>query len=261
MPNPIKQVVLSLTPSTNRISTNQATAGIFVSILGGVLILALLILAPVGAPEGEGSLHVCLVLVGLTCGWLLGIMASPDDAEEQSRFSRFSTAFGTLLTGFVLSQLDVKRILQPEFWDPATGFKLLLFVGSLLVAALVTYSLREYILPSSDTAVVPVAEEHEFVVAPGTVGVLDCCSDLPDTARLRLHVLSGDGMLHVARNNAQDFTATTFPPTERVSLKSHSLLEVKVTDAGTKGRRLSLHNTGSKPARVSVAVLTPATTV
>ncbi|GAB2959763.1 hypothetical protein GCM10027048_28920 [Hymenobacter coalescens] len=252
MRNPFKELVV-FAPSDNRLSTNQATAGIFVAALGAVLYGSLLLITCLRTGGDEKYLQLCILNVGVACGWLLGIMASPDDAEEQTRFSRFGTTAGTFLTGYVLSKFQFESVLTASFWTPDVAFRFLLFLGGLLVAALVAYSLREYVLPSaSEVPALPIAEKHEFAVAPGGIGLLSCCSALPDAARLRLQVLASDGVLYVARTDTPVTDVQAFP--KDVALNRHTTREIQAVEAGSKGQLLALHNTGKTAARVSVVV-------
>jgi MFS family permease len=252
---------LTTAATTRQLNPWQASTGLSIIGLGAVLIIGLGVVTALGADDSPAYLRLGILVVGLACGWLLGIMASPDDAEEQTRFSRMGTTAGTFLTGYVLSKIKWEDLKGPEQWSSEVMLRVLLFTGGLLVAALVTYSLREYVLLSPDAradADMTITEEHEFDVAGGTIGVLDCCADMPESARLRLRVLASDGVLYVARTDttAAAFEPHTFP-TNTVSLKNQMATDFKATDVGTTGRRLSMHNTGKKPARVSVAVMMP----
>jgi hypothetical protein len=88
-----------------------------------------------------------LILLGVLCGWLAGLFASPFE-HEKNEFAELRKAIYAFLTGYLVSKVD--RFLEKTLFlndnmpvVPAWG-QAALFVSAFLDAALVTFLWRRY---------------------------------------------------------------------------------------------------------------------
>lgn len=109
----------------------------------------------------EYWLDVAVLTLGIPCGWLLGTMISPTAADEEARFTRYGTAIGSFLSGYVLSESQdtIKHYLNYEAWHGGPAFRFILWVAGILIATMTTYVFREYLLYEYRAAVKAAAEK------------------------------------------------------------------------------------------------------
>ena len=101
-------------------------------------------------PE-DHIINLAILLTSIAFGWLLGTFTSPDSPDEETRFSRYGTAIKAFVSGYLISKCDklVTAILDPDsLFKQLPLFRFLLCLSGLLVATMVTYILREYVLQS-----------------------------------------------------------------------------------------------------------------
>ena len=101
-------------------------------------------------PE-DHIINLAILLTAIALGWLFGTFTSPDSPDEETRFSRYGTAIKAFASGYLVSKCDklVTAILDPDsLFKQLPMFRFLLCLSGLLVATMVTYILREYVLES-----------------------------------------------------------------------------------------------------------------
>jgi hypothetical protein len=134
-------------PAAENDSTSKTpdVRGVIGYVLAAVFFLTCVCFAIWGIPDSP-VLNVLLVMFGAAAGWLIGILASPDDTIQEKRFRGYGSIIASLLTGFVAGKLD-------HIWDtmaPAIVFgplffeRLLLVIIAGLTATLVTFIGRTY---------------------------------------------------------------------------------------------------------------------
>jgi hypothetical protein len=146
----------------------------------------------------ECFLDICLLNLGVACGWLLGIYVSPDTQAEAERFTRLGTAVGSFLTGYVLSKSDklLEWVFVPGHWSYDVAFRFILWLSGLLIAGLASYTLREYILTS------PNENTQSYIllsVAATSRKLIDLPSSISPTSRLHFLILKGKGPVTIGR--------------------------------------------------------------
>jgi len=99
-------------------------------------------------PE-EFWLTLAVGVLGVVVGWLLGFLASPSTATENERFSAYSGAIATFVSGYFVSKFDpvlTKLLENPDrLATPVVGLKLVVFVACLVSGALIMYMVRSYL--------------------------------------------------------------------------------------------------------------------
>ena len=108
-------------------------------------------------PPADHLINLAILIASIAIGWLFGTFISPDTPDEEARFSRLGTAIKAFVSGYLVSKMDklFTVIFDPDkLFQNLPMFRFLLFVTGLIVAALVTYVLREYVLPSPTTGAV-----------------------------------------------------------------------------------------------------------
>ena len=198
----------------------------------------------------ECFLDICLLNLGVACGWLLGIYISPDTQVEADRFTRLGTAVGSFITGYILSKSDnlLSWVFLPENWSYSVAFRFILWLSGLLIASLVSYTLREYIL-ASPVAVIP--KQFLIDLPAKTKKRIDLPSDLAPSSYLQFILLKGTGPVVVGRVTQDEETplvSTLLNVNEvRLALKQYSEL-------GT-GPLLMAVNSGDDPLCLRVEII------
>jgi hypothetical protein len=121
-------------------------------------------------PPTDHIINLAILIASIAIGWLFGTFVSPDTPDEETRFSRLGTAIKAFVSGYLVSKMDklFTVIFDPDkLFQNLPMFRFLLFVTGLIVAALVTYVLREYVLPSPTTVVVTTAATPEGLATGG----------------------------------------------------------------------------------------------
>jgi hypothetical protein len=100
-----------------------------------------------GSTPQDHCLNIMLLIVALLLGWVLGILVTPYDGDEQKQFTNFSKAISAFISGFVVAKIDklVEHILDPTVLaDSLALFRLTLFVAGFLLALIITFIYRRY---------------------------------------------------------------------------------------------------------------------
>ena len=111
------------------------------------LALAAVLLYELSPNVEAEALSASVAMMGAAIGWLLGVALSPYTKDEESSFTKYGTAVASFSSGYLVARTDdlVKQILSPPFaLSPVIGFRLALFVTSVLVSMLVTHASRSY---------------------------------------------------------------------------------------------------------------------
>ena len=103
--------------------------------------------APVSPDEKEFVLHISVMVLGVTIGWVIGILASPYGEKEKEHFSTIVKGVTVFFSGYALAKIDpiITALLKPEsFLDPIVAFRVVAFLTSLLLALVITFVYRKY---------------------------------------------------------------------------------------------------------------------
>lgn len=97
--------------------------------------------------EGESArLQVMICIIGAAMGWIFGSLITPSNAGEKQKFSGYSKAILTLLSGFGLAKIgEIAEWLgvdHTSFTSEVTMLRISLFISMFLVATLSTYISR-----------------------------------------------------------------------------------------------------------------------
>lgn len=93
------------------------------------------------------SLNLLIVVLGLSLGWLLGILLSPYSHAEEKKFTEYAKAFGVFASGYLVGKVDkvIEAMFQPDFiLDFVHGFRIMSFMAALIIALVVTFVFRRY---------------------------------------------------------------------------------------------------------------------
>lgn len=93
-------------------------------------------------------LNLALLIASGTVGWLVGILISPDSEKEASKFSAYSKAIATFVSGYLVSKVDkvIEKIFDPSFlFQPIPGYRLVSCIAGFTIALLVTFIVRVYV--------------------------------------------------------------------------------------------------------------------
>ncbi len=229
-------------------SSNQLVSGGLTLLFGVTLYIMLFSFTCAWVTSStERFLDLALLNLGVACGWILGVYASPGTDAEAARFSRLSTVVSSFLTGFVLSKSDdfLKWLADPGHWSHAVAFRFVLCVSGVLIAALVAYALREYISESS-------AEPALSVDLPASgSSTLPVASSWTATTRLVVTFLRGSGTVTLGRA-ATETDAPASPTTLPVDVATPL---VKQLGALGTGAFLVLRNPGTEAVSCLVEAL------
>ena len=91
--------------------------------------------------------NVLLIILGILCGWVAGLFASPFSTEEKGEFAELKKAIYAFVTGYLLSKLDrfLERTLFEDNRDLAMAWEqAALFGAAFLTVALWTFIWRKY---------------------------------------------------------------------------------------------------------------------
>ncbi len=120
------------------------SAVVTATVLGSLLsILAF----KIGTDQQTVCLNLTVLAVGTVFGWLLGILLSPYDTEEQKQFSIYAKAATVFISGYAVAKVDklAEHVITPEFFtDPVSAFRVLSFVACMGLAMIVTSIFRRY---------------------------------------------------------------------------------------------------------------------
>lgn len=120
--------------------------------VGGVMVLLSWIVAYWTHQEyalSGYSLSVLVGLLGITAGWLVGILASPVNTDETKSFAKYASIVASFFSGYVLAQLEPS--LREVFGsaevlvNPIYGIRVSLFSINFLCALITVYVYRIYL--------------------------------------------------------------------------------------------------------------------
>jgi len=119
------------------------------SCVGAALcLLALLALSIlIRANVQDAYLNLALLVLAWVIGWILGTLAAPYTKKEETQFTAYAKAVSVFVSGYLVGKLDrlATDIFSPEIlMKPIAAFRLVAFVATVLLAALVTRSFRAY---------------------------------------------------------------------------------------------------------------------
>jgi len=86
--------------------------------IGSILLLVLVKLSfDMTTTPVETALNLAILVLGVACGWLLGILISPYSSAEHEEFSAYAKAFGVFASGYLVAKLDkvIEELFKPEF--------------------------------------------------------------------------------------------------------------------------------------------------
>ena len=101
----------------------------------------------VSPDEKELVLHISVMVVGVTLGWIIGILTTPYGEKEKEHFSTIVKGVTVFFSGYALAKIDpiISTLLKPEtFLEPIVAFRAIAFLTSLLLAVIITFVYRKY---------------------------------------------------------------------------------------------------------------------
>jgi hypothetical protein len=113
-------------------------------ILGAVLIVLSFYL---GNSSKEVAINIAVMVLGISLGWLIGIIISPYSVNEKKMFSEYTKAIGVFASGYLVGKIDrfIEALLRPDFiLDSTIGFRFIAFISSLVIAIMITFVYRHY---------------------------------------------------------------------------------------------------------------------
>ena len=84
---------------------------------------------------------------GVLCGWAIGALSSPADANESKAFSRFAGIISGFISGYLFTKIDgvIVEIANNLLVNPVYGLRVLIFASCLISGILIMYILRAYL--------------------------------------------------------------------------------------------------------------------
>lgn len=122
-----------------------------------LLIVALIFVAlVVGDSSLAVALNMAVLILGLSLGWMVGIIASPYDAAEQQQFSTMAKAVTVFFSGYAAGKVDalVTTLFSPAFaLESAHGFRIVGSLSAFTISLAITFIFRRYaLLPNAPAA-------------------------------------------------------------------------------------------------------------
>lgn len=119
---------------------------------GPVILLILLIVGRLVHGSWTSPSFAFSLLIGVSgvaTGWLIGFLSAPYSTTEQQRFSALATGLTGLVSGYLVGKIDpLVTFLVTDanmITEPIYGMNVLIFVVSLIVAAINMYVFRLYL--------------------------------------------------------------------------------------------------------------------
>ena len=100
-----------------------------------------------GADTTARVLNFVFLILAVSLGWLIGIIASPYSASEEKQFSVLVKAASAFGSGYLVAKLDplVTAMLAPgQMRDPLAAFRGASFVAAFVLAWILTFVFRAY---------------------------------------------------------------------------------------------------------------------
>jgi hypothetical protein len=188
---------------------------------------------------------------GVACGWLLGGLFSPDNKDEENRFTRYTTAIASFATGYLLSKAHpvFEVLINVKEWQPSVVISILVGATGVLTALIVTFTARTYLL--HDNIKRPKVKIFALIIPP-----LESNNHSPnsvlkqvieDDTRLQLQIKKGTGPLYMScqiRVNDE--------PNLLIKIDDNRLFNA--SDLGITGRYLVFRNEGNNEVFVRVKI-------
>lgn len=97
--------------------------------------------------DGGAWMTVQVGVLGVLCGWVVGMLGSPADQQEARSFGRFASLIAAFLSGYLFTKFTavVETIAGRLLVDPVYGLRAMVFVSCLIAGVLVMYILRAYL--------------------------------------------------------------------------------------------------------------------
>lgn len=92
-----------------------------------------------------------ICVAGCILGWLIGMLTSPYNLEDENKLGKFSKLIGTFLSGYILSKFDrvIESLVNPTaILSPLIGLRVLLFVCFFCLIWIITFVFRQYAVSS-----------------------------------------------------------------------------------------------------------------
>jgi pheromone shutdown protein TraB len=128
------------------------------SISAAILILTLVVLCFVMSDCGVArAMSLAVLILGCALGWFTGILSTPYDKQEQSRFQTYAKVISLFLSGYVLAKLDrvIEQLISVDtLHDQLVLFRLFAFVGIFLITLILVFVYRQYALINPQTKTV-----------------------------------------------------------------------------------------------------------
>ncbi len=101
----------------------------------------------VGDDFKASALNLLIVVLGLSLGWLLGILLSPYSGAEEKKFTEYAKAFSIFASGYLVGKVDkvIEALFQPDFiLESVHGFRIMSFLAALIISLVMTFIFRRY---------------------------------------------------------------------------------------------------------------------
>lgn len=119
---------------------------LFATAISGVVGIALIVLAYLIDPDSYPITYV-ICICGYILGWIVALISTPMNVNDESRISRFTKLVGTFLSGYLLSKFDklFNWLFDPsQVFAPLIGGRILLFICCFGLTFLMVFYFRRY---------------------------------------------------------------------------------------------------------------------
>ena len=115
--------------------------------------IALIVFAyKIGPESNVYPVTYLICLAGCILGWLIGMLTSPYNLEDENKLGKFSKLIGTFLSGYILSKFDrvIENIINPtSMLIPLIGLRVLLFGCFFCLMWIVVFVFRQYAIANN----------------------------------------------------------------------------------------------------------------
>jgi uncharacterized membrane protein YeaQ/YmgE (transglycosylase-associated protein family) len=116
-------------------------------IFGAIIAILLFVLAYMVGPEPNVYPKTFLIsIAGCIFGWVIGVLTSPINTEEENKLNKFPKLIGTFLSGYILSKFDrvAESLVNPTFiLIPLVGLRVLLFICFFCLTWILVFEFRQ----------------------------------------------------------------------------------------------------------------------
>jgi hypothetical protein len=122
---------------------------LFATALSGVVAgIALIVLAYlIGPDRNVYPVTYVICISGYILGWMVALISTPMNRNDESGISRFTKMAGTFLSGYLLSKLDkiFEWLFNPsQVFTPLIGVRILLFICCFGLTFIMVFYYRRY---------------------------------------------------------------------------------------------------------------------